>query len=187
MYVYCTNTILDSVGKETIADIALDSENPTHTDIIAQYAIQVHADFGGVPSRVSIRKTESGYEASFLVDYELNQLKTYALQVNKGYIEKQRELGCPTSLGFPVSCQLQDIQNMSALVDVMVASFIEEVDFRDYSNEMHKVTVLQMRQILLDVYMYGIQQYQVKWIRDTQIQATTTYEELQQLWAGWGE
>ena len=186
MYVYCTNTNINSIGEVTAADIALDSENPTHTSLIAQYAIQVHGDLGGIPDRVVIRKTDVGYQAELMMDYDLKQLKVQALSINKDYIDKMRGLGCPTSLGFPVSCQLQDIQNMSALVNVMIAASITEVDFRDYVNAMHKITVPQMKQILLDVYMYGIQQYQVKWVRETQIQATTTYEQLSQLLISWG-
>lgn len=186
MYVYCTNSSLTEVGSSVTSDIALDSNNPGHIPFIATYSISVEGDLGGVPNRVLILKTETGYEALPKDDYEFVQLRSYALSVNKSYIEVKRGEGCPVSFGFPVSCQLQDIQNMTALVDVMVAAGIPEVDFRDHVNAMHLVTVPMMKQILLEVYQYGIVQYQVKWSRETQIKATTTYAELSALLAEWG-
>lgn len=186
MYVYCTNSPLTEVGSSVTSDIALDGNNPSHIPIIATYSISVEGDLGGVPNRVLIMKTETGYEAVQKEDYDYLQLRSYALAINKTYIEVKRGEGCPVSFGYLVSCQLQDIQNMTALVDVMVAAGIPEVDFRDHVNAMHLVTVPMMKQILLEVYQYGIVQYQVKWGRETQIKATTTYEELMALLVSWG-
>ncbi len=70
-------------------------------------------------------------------------------------------------------------QNVNSLIDHMIDSSLETVQFRIYDNSFISITLTQLQELKLELINYGMSLYQHKWDLEEQIEDAVTQEAIQ--------
>lgn len=125
--------------------------------------------------------SDFGVEPSFesLMVYELDVLKDEKNKQMKEIFENSEFIGCDTSLGFRVDCKRSDVDNMDKLINVYTAFQTDLLEYRDFYNVFHPISLAQLTTMYYEVIFYGMNMYQWKWNKEAEIYACTTKQELE--------
>lgn len=142
-------------------------------------------EFAGLPVGYTAKH---GTEAGFW-DYEqgwpaLEEAKAEKLaEIKQAFLMTEEAGHCTSSLGFEVDATRRSKSDIDGLVQVMEQGDIERVPFRDFNNEMHELTLAQVKTLQLEVVQAGISAYNRKWELEKAIDAAETPEAVKAI--GW--
>lgn len=103
---------------------------------------------------------------------KLNQLPSwFEAAFQNGYM-------CPT-VGLKMDCNRIDLTNMESLYKYMSMHNMLKTDIRDYDNNFHEVSILDVQSIVSDLIEYGLWIYKRKWQLEYVIKTATTMAQIQ--------
>ena len=116
-----------------------------------------------------------------VIDYGLEVVRTFKgqnLEQSFDEIYNSKHLKLQSSLGFEINANNVANTNIDGLIKVLRKTGQEGVLFRDYNNELHKVTLDDLETMQMEIIMNAQTLYAKKWELENAINNATTMEEL---------
>jgi hypothetical protein len=98
-------------------------------------------------------------------------------KIKTGFLN-QFNLGYECSLGFKVDCKKEDLLNLQGAYQLAVNTNQTEVTIRDYDNQLHTISVDDLKTIIDELLQYHAHLFQQKWTLEQQVDNATTFDEL---------
>lgn len=91
------------------------------------------------------------------------------------------EAGCEMTAGYVMDSTRESVDNLTRLRDRLVELGVTTTTIRDYHNQFHSVTVVELSEIIGELVDFGLGLYQRKWDREQAIEAATTVEAVESI------
>lgn len=110
----------------------------------------------------------------------LEELKEAKMQEIRQAFDREENIGYVTSsMGFKADATRKSKADIDGLIQAMEAMGMADVALRDYDNQMHTLTLAQMKTLQLEVIQKGLWNYSTKWTLEGAVEAASTKAEIE--------
>lgn len=135
--------------------------------------------FEAEKARLQAEAERAEAERLALYNSEPETRKRKEAELTEAFSTAQQKAHLTSSVGFEIDANETANRNVAGLVTLLSASGAPAyVEFCDYHNEMHRVTLADLKTMQQEIIAYGSQLYAKKWALRDRIASAKTSEEL---------